>query len=471
MRRPSFVVVVGGALALLGGCAGPEPEPVEAAPDVEVTRQHQALSSLSPEARLNVRGIADTIHVSGSVDRTNPFFDTSLSTNGRSCESCHNGATGWTLSPTSAALEFLLTAGKGPLFRLHDAGSRPDADLTTLGDRVEAFKDTLVKKGLIRFTRTHPVNAEFTILAVDDPSGWSTPQTFSNFRRPTPTVNATHESTATSTGGPHVMFDFLLSISGGAARFHGALPDLPPQEDMEAMRDLQFGLISAQAWDFKAGDLDAAGARGGPQHLAQQPFYLGINDIQGNDPQGHPFTRTVFTIFDAWKDADKKPGSGPVGKARAQIWRGQEIFNHFEFEIRGVNGLNDVLGQQVVVGTCSTCHNAPNVGGHSVARWMDIGTANEFLRAPEITLLTVQNNATGEIRKVSDIGRAQVSGAWKDIGAFRVPPLRSLAARAPYFHDGQAKDLKAVIEFYDRRFNMNLTKSEKEDLEAFLGAL
>jgi cytochrome c peroxidase len=53
----------------------------------------------------------------------------------------------------------------------------------------------------------------------------------------------------------------------------------------------------------------------------------------------------------------------------------------------------------------------------------------------------------------------------------KVPGLRDLAARAPYFHNGSALDLAHVIGFYDRRFQIGLTREEQADLAAFLGAL
>ena len=57
------------------------------------------------------------------------------------------------------------------------------------------------------------------------------------------------------------------------------------------------------------------------------------------------------------------------------------------------------------------------------------------------------------------------------IGKFKVPMLRGLAARAPYFHNGFAMDLKAVVGFYNARFNIGLTNQEKDNLESFLRAL
>jgi cytochrome c peroxidase len=51
------------------------------------------------------------------------------------------------------------------------------------------------------------------------------------------------------------------------------------------------------------------------------------------------------------------------------------------------------------------------------------------------------------------------------------PILRGLAARAPYFHNGAARTLSEVVNFYDQRFQMNLTESEKSQLVAFLNSL
>jgi cytochrome c peroxidase len=64
-----------------------------------------------------------------------------------------------------------------------------------------------------------------------------------------------------------------------------------------------------------------------------------------------------------------------------------------------------------------------------------------------------------------------ITGKWADIGKFKGPILRGLAARAPYFHNGSAASLKEVIEFYDVRFDMGLTEREKADLAAFLSTL
>jgi len=58
-----------------------------------------------------------------------------------------------------------------------------------------------------------------------------------------------------------------------------------------------------------------------------------------------------------------------------------------------------------------------------------------------------------------------------DVNRGKGPVLRGLAARAPYFHNGAAADLKELVNFYNERFQMNFTETEKRQLVAFLNSL
>jgi cytochrome c peroxidase len=81
-----------------------------------------------------------------------------------------------------------------------------------------------------------------------------------------------------------------------------------------------------------------------------------------------------------------------------------------------------------------------------------------------------------------ELGRILVTYQIFDIGAYRTPSLRNIALTAPYFHDGSAKTLAEVVEFYNRGGNDNfnrdwemdtlhLTELERRDLVAFLESL
>jgi len=122
----------------------------------------------------------------------------------------------------------------------------------------------------------------------------------------------------------------------------------------------------------------------------------------------------------------------------------------------------------VIPGTCGTCHDTPNIGDHSVPAPLNIGLADASRRTPDMPLYTLRNKTTGQTVQTTDPGRALVSGRWKDIGRFKGPILRGLAARAPYFHNGSAATLADAVRFYDDRFNIGLTEAEVSDLAAFL---
>ena len=71
----------------------------------------------------------------------------------------------------------------------------------------------------------------------------------------------------------------------------------------------------------------------------------------------------------------------------------------------------------------------------------------------------------------TDPGKALLTGQCGDVNRIKGPILRGLAARAPYFHNGAARDLNELVNFYNERFQMNLTDKEKTQLIAFLNSL
>ena len=56
-------------------------------------------------------------------------------------------------------------------------------------------------------------------------------------------------------------------------------------------------------------------------------------------------------------------------------------------------------------------------------------------------------------------------------GKYRTTPLRALWQHAPYFHDGSAPDLLAVVNHYDQLFGLNLSAAQKADLVEYLKSL
>jgi cytochrome c peroxidase len=102
---------------------------------------------------------------------------------------------------------------------------------------------------------------------------------------------------------------------------------------------------------------------------------------------------------------------------------------------------------------------------------LDIGLTGAARRTADMPLYTLRRISTGETIQTTDPGRAMITGKWADIGKFKGPILRALAARAPYFHNGAAATLDDVVAFYESRFHLALTSQERSDLVAFLQAL
>jgi cytochrome c peroxidase len=440
------------------------------------------LSERDPlEPFVDASGLAMTVSTSGPVDRNNPFF-LSLGTNGRACVTCHQPSAGWTISPAEVRDRFEATAGLEPIFRTNDGSHSPWADVSTVEARRSAY-NMLLTKGLIRVGMPIPAGAEFTLDAVDDPYGYASAAELSLFRRPLPSTNLSFLSGVMWDGretfaGQSMAFN--LADQANAATMGHAQASLPlTDEQRKEIVDFESALYTAQVFDEDAGDLTADRGRGGPRRLARQPFFIGINDPLGLNPTGTPFSPVIFTNFKGWardETGDRRDRSNDKvdrdrrDESRRAVARGQDLFNSRRINIQGVKGLNDELGVQTITGTCGTCHDSPNVGNHSVSAPLDIGLTDASRRTPDLPLYTLRNKATNAVVQTTDPGRALVTGRWKDIGRFKGPILRCVAARAPYFHNGWAGTLTDVVHFYNDRFQIGLTEDEVSDLVAFLRA-
>jgi hypothetical protein len=435
-------------------------------------------------------GGALTILASAEGHADLPLLTTPFGTNGRFCESCHSVLNGWVLTPGDD-LSRLTTGRKSPtptdggpplsfadnaiapdndaldpLFRVVDGATSPLADVSTAMARQTAYA-LLSTKALIRIGLPMPAGAEFALTAVDDPYGFASSSELSLYRRTLPMTNLAFEQTimwdGRETAGGKSVMDALTTQAADATVGHAQAAAAPPADVLHGMVFGELSTYFAQQSGATAGDLASDGASGGPESLRRQSFYSQINAFPGPDPNGVAFSPSVFGLFEAW--------SASSNTSRASIARGEAIFNGRTFAVSGVSGLNDDLGQPTIQATCSTCHNTPNVGTNSQGLLLDVGISDSSRRTADLPLYTFTESPSGQQRQTSDPGEALVTGRWADMGRFKVPGLRGLAARAPYFHDGSAGRASDVVDYFDGRFQIGLTAGDKEDLTAFLEAL
>ena len=98
---------------------------------------------------------------------------------------------------------------------------------------------------------------------------------------------------------------------------------------------------------------------------------------------------------------------------------------------------------------CVTCHQTPNF--------------TDVLSGPDPSVPFLHDPV--------EVGMDPRYAARTATGKYRTTPLRALWQHAPYFHDGSAPDLNAVVEHYDRLFALHLTASQKADLIEYLKSL
>ncbi|HEX5125217.1 MAG TPA: hypothetical protein VFW00_00620 [Rhodocyclaceae bacterium] len=458
----------------------------------------------------NEFGTARSYSTDGAIDTSsnNPFFHSFG--NGRTCASCHAQGEGFSVTPTELQQRFANTNGTDPIFSPNDGSNSPNAPVGTLAEKQAAYS-MLLTRGVIRIgmpipTVTNdipPKPAEFVLDSVSDPYGYASASELSLFRRPLPSTNLrflsavmwdSRETVADHSGNP----DPTLCIQSGANPLPCYKPinlDLKNQAnnatlghaqaaqslsdaDQQAIVNFEMKLFTAQHYDKSAGFLASANAKGGTDTLTTVDYYFDIGSVFG-DPKTHlPSTTTKLTamqLFGTWLNAVGTKDQAMIA-ARQSIARGEKIFNTRTFTMVGVGGTRTTT---VTGATCTNCHSTPQVGSLGEPNLFNIGIGDpkfDPARTPDdMPLYTLRNITTGsnagKILKVRDPGLAMITGKWADVGKFKVPGLRGLAMRPPYFHDGSAQTIEDTTAFYNTRFNMNLTAQEFIDLNAFLKSL
>lgn len=423
----------------------------------------------------NPSGVSATFGVSGDIDRRNDFFN-EFGGNGRTCLSCHRPDEGWSITPQGMRKRFDRTDGTDSTFRTNDGSNSPHADVSNVDARRLAY-GMLLNKGLIRIGLPIPAMAEFTLTEADDPYGFvskdaANPE-LSLFRRPLPTVNLKFTSSVMWDGreSPVTLSirEGLSNQTNSANTQHAQGAELTAAQ-RQGIVDFELSLFASQINVRDSVTSISLGKAASPKTLAEQRFSLGINPPYLAGRSNPAFDNHVFKLFDRWGGRPDRSGSD----RRAAISRGQQIFNTRTFVIKGVAGLNDsaLFGKpEQLTATCGTCHNTPNVGNSSLPLFMNTGVSDADRRTGDLSLYTLTSKATGESVQTTDPGRALVTGRWEDIGCFKVPALRGLAARPPYFHNGSRSDIPDVVDFYESRFGLGLNNRERLDLISFLRAL
>ncbi|WP_460231748.1 hypothetical protein [Aurantivibrio plasticivorans] len=459
----------------------------------------------------NDSGLLRIYNESGAIDtKGHPFFEP-LGSNGRACVTCHQPADGMSLSIDSVRQRWKATDGRDPLFAAIDGSDCPN-----LPQGEEKSHSLLLNYGLIRVPRPwppqpylgKPIEPQFTIDVVRDPTGCNTSKNYglnakepaiSVYRRPRPVANLKF---ITAVGFPFEPKDGLPlpinpktgePMSGNitadrrvwtieeqtrdALRGHLEFSGVMPDEVIEEMVAFQMQIYAAQQFDFKGGDLTSDGAQGGPQYLAQAD--AGVLNSGRRLP--------MWTEFDAWLELLKNPSAEKFGhlteeqKAfRLSVARGVMLFRNRTFLVKDSAGITDMGFGNPVRNDCNFCHNMTRTGMDVAPGQVDLGTTNEPFAdpAPHLPLFKLTckpgfapHPHLGREVFTRDPGLALTTGRCKDIGKITIQNMRGLSARAPFFSNGLSEDIRGIVDYYVRRYQMNLTEQEKQDLTNLMSVL
>jgi cytochrome c peroxidase len=210
---------------------------------------------------------------------------------------------------------------------------------------------------------------------------------------------------------------------------------------------------TAQFWDGRAKDLEQQA--GGPM----------VNPVEMASPQAH--VAEQLKGIPGYREVFAKAFSGdpdPITLSNAQkaiaVFEATLITPNAQFD-RFLKGDAGALSPAQKAGLtlfmekgCSACHNGINIGGGMYAPF------------------GVVEKPGAELLPPADKGRFMVTKTPSDEYVFKVPTLRNITLTGPYFHTGQAWDLRqAVAVMGASQLGITLTDDEVDKITGFLDSL
>ena len=451
----------------------------------------------------NEQGTLRLLLTAGSLNtRGHPFFET-IGSNGRACVTCHQPADAMSLSAATARDRWQATAGKDPLFAAYDGANCP-----TLPQQERASHSLLLDRGLIRIERPwpvrqwngKPVTPDFRIEVMRDPNGCNSGPDYgpaagkvSVYRRVRPVANMKYllavgfpydpkqgyalprdpetgvvlSGNLMADGRAGTLKDQMIEASATHLEMLGSLS----AAQVRQIEDFERRVYTAQQTSATGGALDSMGARGGPAKLRDsEPGALGSI--------GEP----VWSEYAAWDkiSPDDAARLTPEQFAfRQSVARGARVFRDKTFLITDSAGINSRIGfGNPVRNSCVFCHNMTQMGNDVAPGQVDLGTTTLPFADPmpdlplfRITCLKTPHPHYGRVFYTMDPGFALTTGRCADASKITLQSMRGLAARAPYFSNGLARDLRGIVDYYERRYNIGYTEQEKQDLVNLMSVL
>lgn len=180
-----------------------------------------------------------------------------------------------------------------------------------------------------------------------------------------------------------------------------------------------------------------------------------------------------------------------------------------------VSTKSEKKGKKLFIKHCFGCHDTPNVFNNlanveatgngqrpntfpsfapAVGRGFNVGVAEANMHGlrftrdmgdgtfqPIVLPLAAEDGSQVDLVVDLDVGLAATTARYEDVGRFKVPSLRNLTARAPYFHDNSIDTLEGIVDYFcsdayndskdGQLYPIHMSNKQRADLVDFLELL
>jgi len=265
----------------------------------------------------------------------------------------------------------------------------PDDDVSTVEARRNAYS-LLLNKGLIRIEQQVPATAEFTVLNNDNPYGCTSTTAVSAYRRPYPRriSLSQHDYVGRARNAEesrrHIPTDRERPGTTSKRRNDGARASAAPTpEQVQQIIDFETKSLRRKCGIARQASSMTAGRRAAWARFRNRSFTWALTTHWLESNRSCIYFND-FHLYDSGTNqrpaARRIYGGATLGGARTAHFQHAADSDHWSCRV------DDALKQPVINGFCGTCHDAPNVGDHSVPAPLNIGLVDPSRRTPDLPL-------------------------------------------------------------------------------------
>ncbi len=241
-----------------------------------------------------------------------------------------------------------------------------------------------------------------------------------------------------------------IGIHGQANPFHLNSPTV-----------LNAALAKAQFWDGRAKDVEEQA--GGP---VQAPFEMGMTpeEVEARLNSDPAYRQQFSKVFGEGKITFEKVRKAIGAYERTLLTRG--AYDRFlEGDDNAISPAAKRGMSLFITKGCSGCHTGMSVGGQSIQKFPLRRYLSDYIGLLFEPDMRLKESPFPFVNTGGFLGKDSKQ-------MFRVPILRNITKTAPYFHNGEVKELEEAVRIMSKyQIGNEFTKEQIDDVVAFLKTL